>query len=218
MKSLSTLDQRPDFLNLSGSFQGIEWLKELKPMVQPNTGDRPKKPPQPILPARIHTALSSPSSILEESFHSVGGVLSTSFSSSHFGYNPSSAALSGSAVSAPKNLKTVSANVFDPNFVMDLGMPTKPNYSYATLIAYAIWKSPHKKMTLAEIYDWILRHFPYYRTAGNGWKVRTRQRGNTDILTLMSLEFYTSQLISEQSLSSDSSTSVRAWQGKLLGN
>ena len=27
-------------------------------------------------------------------------------------------------------------------------------------------------MTLSEIYKWITDNFPYYRTAGNGWKVR----------------------------------------------
>ena len=48
----------------------------------------------------------------------------------------------------------------------------KPVHSYATLITLAIKSSGGSvlRMTLAEIYRWILDNFPYYRTAGNGWK------------------------------------------------
>ena len=47
----------------------------------------------------------------------------------------------------------------------------KPPYSYANLITFAINSSAKKKMTLSEIYQWICDNFPYYRDAGNGWKV-----------------------------------------------
>ncbi|KAI9272022.1 fork head domain-containing protein [Sporodiniella umbellata] len=46
----------------------------------------------------------------------------------------------------------------------------KPPYSYATLIKYAIENSPDKKLTLNEIYQWIVIHYPYYNSAGTGWK------------------------------------------------
>ncbi|ELU06126.1 hypothetical protein CAPTEDRAFT_137131 [Capitella teleta] len=46
----------------------------------------------------------------------------------------------------------------------------KPPYSYANLITFAINSSTKKKMTLAEIYQWICENFPYYKEAGNGWK------------------------------------------------
>ncbi|CDH56747.1 forkhead box protein j3-partial [Lichtheimia corymbifera JMRC:FSU:9682] len=46
----------------------------------------------------------------------------------------------------------------------------KPPYSYATLIKYAIENSPNKKLTLSEIYQWVIEHYPYYSTAGTGWK------------------------------------------------
>lgn len=51
----------------------------------------------------------------------------------------------------------------------------KPPYSYANLITFAINSSTKKKMTLSEIYQWICDHFPYYKDAGNGWKVRILQ-------------------------------------------
>ncbi|NP_001087521.1 forkhead box protein J2 [Xenopus laevis] len=46
----------------------------------------------------------------------------------------------------------------------------KPPYSYANLIQYAINSAPAKRMTLSEIYRWICDNFPYYRSAGVGWK------------------------------------------------
>ncbi|CAO3642714.1 unnamed protein product [Mucor hiemalis] len=46
----------------------------------------------------------------------------------------------------------------------------KPPYSYATLIKYAIENSLRKKLTLSEIYQWVIDHYPYYGSAGTGWK------------------------------------------------
>jgi len=51
------------------------------------------------------------------------------------------------------------------------GRDSKPAYSYANLITFAINSSPEKRMTLSEIYQWICDKYPYYRDAGNGWKV-----------------------------------------------
>ena len=68
----------------------------------------------------------------------------------------------------------------DPNAVLDeeearqhKTRENKPPYSYANLITFAINSSPKKKMTLSDIYQWICDNFPYYKDAGNGWKVRT---------------------------------------------
>ncbi|PVZ97337.1 hypothetical protein BB558_006709 [Smittium angustum] len=43
-------------------------------------------------------------------------------------------------------------------------------YSYATLITYAILRHPKGKMTLNEIYSWIIEKYPHFKNAGNGWK------------------------------------------------
>ncbi|KAI7852172.1 hypothetical protein BDC45DRAFT_198127 [Circinella umbellata] len=59
-----------------------------------------------------------------------------------------------------------------PSTVDELEKPTngKPPYSYATLIRYAIQNSPSKKLTLSQIYQWVMERYPYYSTAGTGWK------------------------------------------------
>ncbi|XP_022194169.1 forkhead box protein I1 [Nilaparvata lugens] len=46
----------------------------------------------------------------------------------------------------------------------------KPPYSYASLIRLAISNSVQGKMTLSEIYQFIIQTFPYYRDASTGWK------------------------------------------------
>ncbi|EDO38350.1 predicted protein, partial [Nematostella vectensis] len=50
------------------------------------------------------------------------------------------------------------------------------NYSYADLITQAIQSSPEKRLTLSQIYDWMVNSVPYFRDKGDsnssaGWKV-----------------------------------------------
>ncbi|PIO15251.1 hypothetical protein AB205_0215910 [Aquarana catesbeiana] len=49
------------------------------------------------------------------------------------------------------------------------------NQSYAELISQAIESSPEKRLTLAQIYDWMVRSIPYFKDKGDsnssaGWK------------------------------------------------
>lgn len=52
---------------------------------------------------------------------------------------------------------------------------TKPPYSFATLIFMAIEDSPTKKVTVKDIYDWILDRYPYYQLCDRRWKNTVRQ-------------------------------------------
>lgn len=59
---------------------------------------------------------------------------------------------------------------------IDIELPTstthsKPPYSYVALIRQAILSSTMQKMTLNEIYQWIVETYPYFRTAPPKWKV-----------------------------------------------
>lgn len=52
----------------------------------------------------------------------------------------------------------------------DANDPTKPPFSYASLIGMAM-KANHNKMTLRAIYKWIREKFIYYRNAPPTWQV-----------------------------------------------
>jgi len=55
----------------------------------------------------------------------------------------------------------------------DSGLP-KPAYSYSCLIALALKNSPNGSMSVSEIYKFMCEHFPYFKTAPNGWKNSVR--------------------------------------------
>lgn len=46
----------------------------------------------------------------------------------------------------------------------------RPQYSYVALIVMAIQSTPSKKMTLNEIYTWIMDNFSYFRNNRKGWQ------------------------------------------------
>lgn len=59
--------------------------------------------------------------------------------------------------------------------------------SYAELISQAIESAPEKRLTLAQIYEWMVRSVPYFKDKGDsnssaGWKVRDGPRRGTDLV------------------------------------
>ncbi|ROT71794.1 putative fork head domain-containing protein FD5 [Penaeus vannamei] len=59
----------------------------------------------------------------------------------------------------------------DPRMLLPRGPEEpKPQHSYIGLIAMAILSSPDKKLVLSDIYQYILDHYPYFRSRGTGWR------------------------------------------------
>ncbi|KAG0100730.1 Forkhead box protein J2 [Podila epicladia] len=62
----------------------------------------------------------------------------------------------------------------DPSMTMSMDHMSKnnakPAHSYSYLITTAIQGSPNQQMTLNDIYEWVMEHYPWYKTAVNGWK------------------------------------------------
>ncbi|XXG96448.1 hypothetical protein Hte_002731 [Hypoxylon texense] len=47
---------------------------------------------------------------------------------------------------------------------------TKPPHSYAQLIGMAILRSPHRRLTLSQIYKWISDNYSFYNANDAGWQ------------------------------------------------
>lgn len=60
----------------------------------------------------------------------------------------------------------------EPHEMPKINFPsdTKPPYSYASLIGMALLRSPERRLTLAEIYQWISDNFKYYKKGEVGWQ------------------------------------------------
>ncbi|CAL8288697.1 unnamed protein product [Gadus morhua 'NCC'] len=114
-------------------------------------GPRPPNGPS-SLPVEVRR--STPSSSREE------GVEDGSPSSSSI--HPSAAAAHGGSASQQLRKSSARRNAWG-------------NYSYADLITQAIESSPENRLTLSQIYDWMVRSVPYFKDKGDsnssaGWK------------------------------------------------
>ncbi|XP_057697900.1 forkhead box Q2 [Corythoichthys intestinalis] len=50
----------------------------------------------------------------------------------------------------------------------------KPNQSYIALISKAILASEEKKLLLCDIYQWIMDHYPYFKSKDKNWRNSVR--------------------------------------------
>ncbi|XP_023699895.1 forkhead box Q2 [Paramormyrops kingsleyae] len=50
----------------------------------------------------------------------------------------------------------------------------KPAHSYLALISMAILASKEKRLLLCDIYQWILEHYPYFKSKDKNWKNSVR--------------------------------------------
>lgn len=57
------------------------------------------------------------------------------------------------------------------DYAADSSRDLKPSCSYAAMITWAILSSPDETLSLSGIYDWIKKHYAFYRLVPSGWQV-----------------------------------------------
>ncbi|CAL8297599.1 unnamed protein product [Arctogadus glacialis] len=119
-----------------------------------NRAELGPRPPHGASSLPVEVRRSTPSSSREE------GVEDGSPSSSSI--HPSAAAAHGGSASQQLRKSSARRNAWG-------------NYSYADLITQAIESSPENRLTLSQIYDWMVRSVPYFKDKGDsnssaGWK------------------------------------------------
>ena len=79
--------------------------------------------------------------------------------------------LSAQRFAPPADLAMFPLAKLDPRlFRIPFPEEPKPQHSYIGLIAMSILSSGEKKLVLADIYQYILDNFPYFRHRGPGWR------------------------------------------------
>ena len=85
--------------------------------------------------------------------------------------NPPSLPIIPQRFNPPADLSMFPMAKLDPRlFRIPFPEEPKPQHSYIGLIAMAILSSPEKKLVLADIYQYVLDNFPYFRHRGQGWR------------------------------------------------
>lgn len=97
------------------------------------------------------------------------------------GESPPSSTITTTPTTPIKQSLPITTNIQQKVEAVEVELPTttvndnihvKPPYSYVTLIRQAILSTRMQRMTLNEIYQWIVDSYPYFRTAPPKWKVR----------------------------------------------
>lgn len=61
----------------------------------------------------------------------------------------------------------------DIDYSQDAAKDLKPPFSYASMIAQAIFSNPEEQLTLSNIYAWISEKYAFYRHSNSGWQVQS---------------------------------------------
>ena len=135
--------------------------------------------------AQFLEALSSPDAELSKSNSlsdsGLGLVTETTFNESDISKDHTEYIEDSNKISSPLELpKDHTEHVEDTCKKMpELSTATRPDLSYVEMIAKCLVTSARGKVTLSEIYDYILAKYPYFETAPPAWRISVRHHLST---------------------------------------
>ncbi|TPX37171.1 hypothetical protein SmJEL517_g00798 [Synchytrium microbalum] len=136
--------------------QQIQQQQQFQQQQQPQQ----PQPQQQYLPPRLQTSVPPDQ---QQQQNATGSPIMSSSS-------PTTARVHSNS-SSRRSSRGAPASKFDTtNFSFGTDQQGKPQQSYATIITYALQTATGGQMTLNDIYEWVMHYYPYFRTAGAGWK------------------------------------------------
>lgn len=132
--------------------------------------------------------------ILPEEFYKIGKIFDKMepLAELDLGFEPQQRARSNTWPLPRPDDVVNNAEVTPPGLIGAVGQPAQlkknssrrnawGNLSYADLITQAISSAPEKRLTLSQIYEWMVQNVPYFKDKGDsnssaGWKVSEMRR------------------------------------------
>ncbi|GAN02240.1 hypothetical protein MAM1_0019d01681 [Mucor ambiguus] len=110
------------------------------------------------------------SSIATPKIHKMGNNTPTAVVDSTPWMQPSSTAMTDQYYSSSSNTSPLLNSDNDNPYLPESNTKSHRSRTSTSDMCYAIERSTENKLTLSQIYQWVIDHYPYYGSAGSGWK------------------------------------------------